>query len=201
MNAGSFYDNEQITLIDHRPFSAINEVSTLDGYHLFPPKESHTIPAGTLVQLHNISYPSAKTDWQRPLYSPKENILVYLRVAQERGNVSLFREKLHVMIAPKHINNEAQLKTFLKDIFVKEDPNNWILKESSHIQKAIWEKKVLMGMNKQQIESSLGPPLKKQFFKSLGQEQEKEVWQYHQYYIGFDENKVVKIRALGTSSS
>ncbi|HXW60943.1 MAG TPA: hypothetical protein VEK06_05360, partial [Myxococcota bacterium] len=113
MFAGRFYDNDQLKLMDHRPFSAISDVETVDGFILHPPRPSAIVPAGTLVQIIDISYPGDMDNLKRPIFSPRDHIWVYLKVAKERGKVSLFHEKTYVLVMPKNITNETELRGYL----------------------------------------------------------------------------------------
>ncbi len=193
---GNFYDDNQITLVDCKPFSAISDASTIDGFNLYPPAPNHIIPAGTLVQIEAISYPTGMEKFKRPIYSPRDSIWVYLKVAKERGQVNLFRDKPHVMVIPKNITTEEALKTYLKNYLSLKDPNKWIVKEASFIQEAIWHKRPVIGMNKAQVQAALGPPLKKQFTKEPDEKDQQELWHYDDYFIALKGERVNKVRNL-----
>ena len=113
MYAGRFYDNDQLKLLDARPFSSISDVETIDGFILTPPKPTNIIPAGTLVKIVDIVYPTELVKLQRPIYSPRDQIWVYLNVAKERGKVSIFHEKIHILVVPKIITEETQMRGYL----------------------------------------------------------------------------------------
>lgn len=194
--AGNFYDDDQTTLIDTRPFSAINDATTIDGYNLFPPAPNHIIPAGTLVEITAVSYPTAQEKFKRPIYSPRDNIWVFFRIAKERGQVSIFRPKPHVLIIPLRYSTEEQVKTYLKNYLSIKDPNMWILKEASHIQEAIWRKRPVIGMNKPQLEACLGPALKKQYTKDPDENEQQELWHYDDYFIALKKDLVIKVKKL-----
>ncbi len=110
--------------------------------------------------------------------------------------MNLFREKPHVMVIPKNITTEEQLKTYLKNYLSQKDPNTWILKEASFIQEAIWHKRPLVGMNKTQLQAALGPPLKKQFTKEPDEAAQQELWHYDDYFIALKGELVSKIKNL-----
>lgn len=193
---GRFYDDAQIVLLDCRPFSALHDVLGLEHNKLYPPDPNHIVPAGTLVEITAITYPTTKEKLKRPLYSPKNSIWVYFRVAKERGRVSIFREKTHVMVIPQNIETEEALKVYLKNYLSFNDPNVWILKEPSYIQNAIWNKKPVIGMNKAQLQASLGPPLKKQYLKEHDEKEQQELWHYDDYFITFQGDRINKVKNL-----
>lgn len=194
--AGPFYDDLGLTLIDYRPFSVIDDVKTPDGHIIRPPKEVKIIPAGTLIKLVKISYPDEKNIFKRPIYWPKNNILVYVKVAKDRGLVTLFREETHVMILPASLSEEAQVKTYLSRFFSTKDPNLWILQTESYIQDGIFTKTPKIGMRKEQVIASLGPAQKKQYQAENDFEPAQEIWRYHDYLIVFVDNKVNKITRI-----
>lgn len=196
MYGGNFYDDPSITLLDYRSFSAIDDALMPDGFSFYPPPPNHIVPAGTLVEITKIAYPTALEKFQRPLYSPKESIWVYLKVARERGRVNIFRENTHIIIVPKRFSTEEQVKNYLAQFLSTIDPNTWILRAHSSIQEAIWQKKPLVGMNKQEVIAALGPALKRQFPKELDLEENQETWHYSDYFIAFNEEIVTKVRLL-----
>lgn len=198
MFTGPFYDDDKQNLIDYRSFSSIDYVEMLDGKVLYPPRANKTIPAGTLVKIQAVTYPNEETKRKRPLYSPKDNIWVYLRVAKERGNVTIFDEKTHILIIPKTITTEPQLRGYLSRFFSSKDPNRWILQLESSIQDAIFQKRPVIGMNKEQLVTTLGPAIKKQFQKAHDFENAQEIWHYYDYLVVLTDGAVSKINKLSS---
>jgi hypothetical protein len=199
MYSGRFYDNPELNLIDYRPFDAINEVETVDGYILYPPKPERMIPAGTLVNIVKISYPDKKL--KRPIFSPQNNIWVYLQIGRERGEVSIFFDKIHVLVLPENITNDGQVRGYLSRLLSKENPNVWILPLPSHMQDAIFTKRPMIGMNKTQLEATLGPPNKMQWQKKTNFQEEKEMWHYHDYYVTLVNGQINRISPLKKADS
>jgi hypothetical protein len=200
MYAGPFYDNDKLNLIDYRIFSAIDDAQTIDGYIVYPPKETQTIPAGSLVKILQISYPDDKSVAKRPIYSPRQQIWIYLKVAKERGLVSIFHEKPYILIIPKSIINKKQLNGYLAKFFSKKNPNEWILTLESHIQDGIFNKKPIVGMKKEQLLATLGPASKKQYKKRSDFREPQEIWHYHNYFIVMVNNVVKNIKVLSHKS-
>jgi hypothetical protein len=197
MFSGPFYDDDKLNLIDYRPFSSIEYVELLDGKVLYPPKANNVIKAGTLVRIQAISYPSEK----KPLYSPRDNIWVYLQVARERGNVSMFYEKSYVLIIPKTITSEPQLRGYLSRFLSHNDPNRWILQLESYLQDAIFQKIPVIGMKREHMVAALGPALKKQFHKARDFDNAQEVWHYHDYLVVITNDEVTKVTKLMSDQS
>lgn len=195
---GPFYDDDKLGMVDYRPFSAIDDAETLDGYTLFPKNSTATIPAGTIVQIVDISYPDAHAKLKRPIFSPRDNIWVYLRIARERGRVTVFREKIHVLVIPKKITNEQSLNGYLKRFLSNKDPNRWILQQESRLQAGIFEKRPVLGMKRQHLISALGPAIKKQFQKPGNFEEAAEIWHYYDYLITIVDDVVIRISPLSS---
>lgn len=194
--AGRFFDDDKLALLDYRPFFAIDDAKTGDGHIFYPPKETRVIPAGTLVKIIDISYPDEKTTVKRPIYSPRNHIWVYVKVAKERGLVTLFHEQTHVMVMPQNITTETQVRTYLGRFLSAKDPNRWILQLESHIQEGIFHKKPVIGMKKEHIVAALGPAIKKQFQPEEDFEPAQEIWHYHDYFIVFIDGAVRKIKNI-----
>lgn len=197
---GSFYDDDKLNMVDYRPFSAIDDAETLDGFTLSPKNETTTIPAGTLVQIVDIGYPDNRSRLRRPILSPRDNIWVYLRIAKERGRVTIFREKTHVLVVPRKVSTEQQLNGYLKRFLSNKDPNRWILLQESHLQAGIFEKRPVIGMKRQHLISALGPAIKKQFKKAGDFEEAQEIWHYYDYLITIVDDVVTKISPLSSKT-
>lgn len=198
MYAGPFYKNNEMTLMDHRPSSAILEAFNADGDIIFPPKSSHIIKAGTLVQITKISYPNTKEALKRPAFSPKDRIWIHLKVAKERGKVTIFSESEHIIIVPKHIVEKSHLKDFVNSFLAKKDPHEWILGRESYIREGIWQKKPQIGMNTQDLIATLGMPQKKIVQPVQGEHEYKELWQYAHYFIVIKNDLVIKTQHLSS---
>jgi hypothetical protein len=97
---------------------------------------------------------------------------------------------------PKSITNEAQIRAYLSKLFSKDNPNEWILTLSSHVQQAIFTKAPMIGMSKGQLEATLGPPNKKQWQKKTSFQEEQEMWHYHSHYITMVNGQITRISPL-----
>lgn len=197
---GPFYDDDKVKLVDYRPFSALDDVQTLDGITVSPKSTEATIPAGSLVTIMSIDYPDEKTRMKRPIFSPRDHIWVSLKIGRERGRVTVFREKPHILVVPRMIETEEQLHGFLKRFLSNKDPNRWLLQQESYFQNGIFEKRPVVGMKRQHLVAALGPALKKQFQKASNFEEAKEIWHYHDYLIIIEDDAVTKISKIGKSS-
>jgi hypothetical protein len=117
-------------------------------------------------------------------------------VAKERGMVNLFSEKEHIMVMPKSIQNQEQLKAYLAKFLTEMDPNIQLLQQEKSIQNAIWSKKPLLGMSPKTIQWALGPPIKTETQGRGNLEVEQVLWHYPHYFIVFENNVAIKIKSL-----
>lgn len=185
--SGDFFGDDELQLVDFRPFSSIVDNSEI------PPRINRIIEAGTLVKISRITYPNT-LQTVRSLKGPKNNIWVHFFVAKERGLVSFFSHKEHILVLPENITRE-KVKTYLAQILSKSDPNLWILHSASHIQEGIFKKRPLLGMTTEQLTATLGPPQKKQAQNKSEFHDEQEIWEYRDYFIVLSEGLVIKIKS------
>lgn len=196
--SGSFYGYPKINLIDSRPFKYINDAKTVDNLVIYLKNETEIVPLGTMVKIERIEYPTFINLLKRPIYSPRDNIWVYLKIGKRRGQTNIFREKDFILLIPKKISDDAAVKKYLENFLTKEDPNPWVLTQREYIQKAIWDKKPVLGMNKKQLSAALGTPLKIEFIKKDSAFTGDEVWHYHQNIVIFEDEKIIKISSISS---
>lgn len=187
--AGPFYDDSQFRLTDPKAFLSIKGVS-INGQEMKAPKEDSIIPAGTLVEILDIIYPDFISQIKRPLYSPRKNVWILLKFGLERGLVNIYHEKTHILILPIDIQKEEEVLKYLNQFFSPNDPNHWLLTQREYIKQAIFEKKPVIGMDKNQVIKALGP------CTSITQtsNQEEEIWGYDYFVIFFKNDLVYKIQ-------
>lgn len=188
-----FFDDKKYYLLDNRPYFAINDIKDKDGNIIIPSREKFIIPVGTLIKIIRIVYPHDNIS--SSVLGHKDRIWIYVKVAKERGLVNIFDEKLYIIIVPKDIINDVQLREYLAQFLSFDDPNRWMLQTESYIQDAIHHKKPVIGMEKKHIIAALGPALSKHYIENNFIE-DQEIWQYHNYVIFFHHDKVNKISSL-----
>lgn len=193
--AGDFYDDNRTVLIDHRPFSALADAKTWDDYTIYPHHPTHIITVGTQIEITAISYPESQSSMKRPLFSPKNNVWVFFKVAKERGLVSIFEHKPHVMMLPSSIKTPQEVKKYLGELLTKHDPTPWLLNQESHFQQGILLKRPSIGMSPRHVQATLGPPESKtETFDGSGIAT--EVWSYPSHFMVFKDDAVVTIKNL-----
>lgn len=181
---GDFFGDDELYLVDFRPFFTLGEEVV--------PRESGTIPAGTLVKIAQIT--QAK-NLNRSSLGPQNNTWVHLWIAKDRGMVSFFYPKEHILVLPANITSKEQIKKYLAQILSKKDPNQWILPLASHIQEGIYKKRPIMGMNAEQLVAALGPAARKQYEAKSEFHEAQEIWEYPDYFIVMQEGTIRKIKS------
>ena len=96
MYAGVYEQNQEVTLLDAAFF-----------------KSTHIVPVGTLVQIIEIKQNNINLDTKQ--------FLVHLKVAKERGQVSIFSDKPHVLVIPEHVKSKDELKKYLGNFMSKQE--------------------------------------------------------------------------------
>lgn len=144
---------------------------------------THIVPAGTLVQITGLS-------------KPHNQFLVHLRVAKDRGQVSIFSDIDHVLKAPESVKNKNELKSYLNNFLSKKDPHLWLLQARNYIQEGIWQKHPAIGMSKRELLACMGPATKKQSQKNPDTGRPQEIWHYADYFVVIDEQGVTKVKKL-----
>jgi hypothetical protein len=158
-----------------------------------PFDSSHIIPAGTLMQI--VSVVNNQED------QAQQNYWVYLKVAKERGQVSIFNEKTHALIIPEYIRSKDDLKKYLANFLSKQDPHTWLLSARTYIQEAIWKKHPVIGMNKRELTAAMGPARKKHDQKNPNTDAPQELWYYSDYFVLLDNNQVTKVKKLSSAAN
>lgn len=183
--AGQFYGDDELTLVDFRPFFALKAEG------LSPPLIKRIIPVGTLVKIVRVSHPQKSP---RSEHGPKNNIWVHLLVAKDRGLVSFFEEKEHILVLPSKVRTKEEVKAYLAELLTKKDPNLWLLPLPSHIQAGIFNKRPVFGMGKRELKAALGSPEKTLNRKVDGLLQEE--WHYPSFFVVLNDKIVSRIRSL-----
>lgn len=156
-------------------------------------KATHIVPVGTLVQITEVK--------QNNLGPEKKQFWVHLKVAKERGQVSIFEHKPHVLIIPEQVKTKDQLKKYLTNFMSKQDPHPWILKTRAYIQEGIWNKQPVIGMGKRELLAAMGPARKKTTQKNPDTNQNQEIWHYANYFVLIDNEEVTKVKKLSAQTN
>jgi hypothetical protein len=154
---------------------------------------THIVPAGTLVQIIDVKQTHTSPDTKQ--------FFVHLKVAKERGQVSIFSDKPHVLVVPAQVKTKDELKKYLSNFMSKQDPHRWILTARTYIQEGIWHKQPVIGMAKRELLAAMGAPRKKQHQKNPDTHNAQEIWHYANYFVLIDNEEVIKVKKLSGFSN
>ncbi len=181
MFAGQFCDHDNLSLIDYRPFKYLNNLKDTNN-ELCSVQQQDIIKAGTKAEIIEIKY--------------TDQVLVFLKIARERGQVSFFRDNLYVFLMPDHVIQKEEVRKYLSQFLTNKDPNPWLITQKEYIQKAIWSKEPAFGMNREHLKAALGLPLSTQKLTKTSINEEQELWHYDNYIITLEEQEVIKINKI-----
>lgn len=199
--AGTFYDDDRYFLLNPRPFDEIDYVKMPDGATVLPPAATHIIPVGTKVTVSAVEWPDWQNYLNRPIFTPRHLIWVKMKVAKERGQVSLMHDKTFIMLVPFEGGHTELFAGWFKGIFSDKDTNPWLLRHKPEITKAILEKKAVAGMSKEALIASMGDPNTwSREFSDEAAKTIKEIANYEKQVVVIENGVVSKIQALTPST-
>lgn len=156
--AGQFYDDERFDLVHPRSFNELTYVQMPDGANVLPPNATEIIPVGTKVSISQIEWPDLKTYLNRPLFTPRAYPWMKMKIAMDRGDVSMMRAKTYIFVLPVGHDNDAQFESWFASIFSVEDTNRWLLYLKDNVKEGVLNKKAVIGMSLEAMFAALGEP-------------------------------------------
>ena len=155
---GQFYDDDRFELLHSRHFDELTYLRTLEGETIFPPPENGIVPAGTRVRVEQIAWPTAKTVFDRPLYTPRYTTWVFLRVGRDRGETRFERSKKHILLIPGGIPDRETFSQWFDTYFSEDDPNLWISQLPPEQRDGVLQKRAVVGMDYESLTAAMGYP-------------------------------------------
>jgi len=152
---GPFYDDRGRSLVDAREFSALRLMTSPDGEIIIPPPAQGIIPAGTEVEVHAIEFPDSATIVRRPLFTPRYNIWVVLRVARLPNR---YQPGDHVWVLPTAVRDRAEVMAAIDTLLSREDLAPWLTGRNSAARQAIDEKRAQEGLHYDELVAAIGLP-------------------------------------------
>lgn len=158
MYVGPFYDDDRYRLLDPRRFEELRYLRNAEGDVIQPPAASGIVPAGTRVRLEKIDFPTGDKVWRRPLYTPRYTTWLQLRVARDRGDVTLERQQKHILLLPAFLKDQKGFEQWLDSMLTEEDPNQMIRDLPADQREGIDTKTPVVGMTRKTLTMALGYP-------------------------------------------
>lgn len=185
MYAGDFCHKENIKLLSLNSFAYLQNMENFPKNSNCHAKQEEIIKIGTKIEIVDLVHDN-KLDISYLL----------LKIAKERGNVNFFKNNSYIFIIPKSLTSKFATKEYLNNYFSKNDPNKWLILEKEEIQKAIFNKYPIFGMNKEQLKAALGLPTNIEKMQKSSIQEEQEIWSYLEYLIIFEKKQIVKITKI-----
>lgn len=185
MYAGDFCYKNNTKLLSLTPFLHVQDTTNLPKNTNCQPEEKEIIKIGTKIEIMELKYD----------HKAKESYLL-VKVAKERGNVSFFKDDSYIFMIPTDFSNKNQIKEYLNNYFINNDPNKWLLLQQEYIQKAIFNKYPVFGMTKEQLKATLGLAVNIEKMQKSSLNEEQEIWTYADYLIIFAKEQIIKITKI-----
>jgi len=155
---GTFYSDEKRALVDARPFDQLRFMTGPDGDIIIPASPQGILPAGTKVQLVDLQFPTSAAIARRPLFTPRYNIWVVLRVSRYAGDIDLYRKGDHILVLGNTLREPAAIEAHLDALLSHEDLTPWLSQRSDRARLAIAEKRAEEGLTFEELVAALGFP-------------------------------------------
>lgn len=189
---GFFYDDKRYRLAHPKPFGQLHALKTADGYTILPPPHDDIVPAGTRVRVERIRWPTPGNICAAPLYTPKRLTWVVVRMALDRGHVTLWREKPYIMLVPRHVQTQAAFMAWFNGLFTATDPNPWLDGLPESLQRGIAVKQPVAGMDERALRAALGPPDRVE----TDQADAARVRRYNTWRVTLRQGRVTEVKAV-----
>lgn len=157
---GAFYDDTRRFLLDAKNFKDLRLMTAPDGDLIIPAPAQGIIPAGTKVQVLAVDFPTSAAIFKRPLFTPRYNTWLVLKVARFKGDANLFREGEFIYVLPTTARSPEALQSTLQALLSSESMDPWLQQRSQEVRLAIFEKRAQQGLSFDELVAALGLPEK-----------------------------------------
>jgi hypothetical protein len=198
---GPFYDDDRYALVSTNQFDELAYVKMPDNETILPPNANGIIPYGTKVVVQSIDWPDLQNYLNRPIFTPRHLPWMKLKIALDRGQVSLFRPETFIYVLSIDADNAKHFETWFRTIFSDKDSNVWLLSLKPEFKSGVLEKKAIKGMPRDVLLAALGEPSSwsKEFVDEAANVT-KEIASYKKQVVVIEGGVVTKIQALTPST-
>lgn len=203
MYVGQFYDDDRYRLLDPHRFEQISYLRTAEGDVLAPPPADGILPAGTRVRVERVAFPTGDNVFRRPLYTPRYTTWVYLRVARDRGDITLEHDRRHVLLLPAFLSDQPSFDQWFDAVLSDDDPNPRIRALSDEHRRGVDTKTPMEGMTYETLTMAMGFPdrISGEVQERDGRSMTVEVAIYGAVSVVLEDGKVVRVSRPDASSS
>jgi hypothetical protein len=192
---GPFYDDDRFRLAHARKFEELTYLRTPDGDIILPPPSDEIIGVGTRVKIEKIEWPTGMNIFKRPIFTPRHCPWLYLRVARDRGQVTMNRDHLYILLVPDQVHDDKSFREWLEGILSSQDTNNWLMNLDKNERDGVLKKQALVGMSSESLMAALGQPdqLRRESVRQGERNITKEVAIFGPTIVILEDEKVVRI--------
>lgn len=158
MFVGQFYDDDRYDLVDTRRFEETRYLLNAEGDAITPLPAQAVVPAGTRVRVTAVAFPTGDHVFRRPIYTPRYSTWIYLKLARERGDVRIERDRPAILLAPSYLQSQAEFDQWFSAVLSEADPNPRIRALPEPVRRGIDEKKPVEGMPYDILTMAMGFP-------------------------------------------
>lgn len=167
--ATPFFGDTTRRLLTPVPPEQVRMLEQPDGTPILPGPVESVFPAGTLVRIRALDFPTAIAQTERVLMTPRTQTWVTVDIAGTPKNAPPY-----VVVLRPQIKDDRELDAEVDRWLAREDPKTRLQAFSDVIQTAIAGKKVVLDMPAEALEMALGYPDRRVL--ALEGEKKKETW-------------------------
>lgn len=167
--ATPFFGDATKRLLTPVPPEQVRMLEQPDGTPIVPGPIETVFPAGTVVRIKQLEFPTALSQTERVLMTPRTQPWLYLDVAGTAKDAPPY-----LLVLRPQIKDDRELEAEVDRWLAREDPKVRLSGFSDVIQNAIAGKKVVLDMPAEALEMAWGYPDRRVY--SLEGEKKKETW-------------------------
>lgn len=152
LNVLPFYADATKRLVSPLHADSILPATDARGAPVGPGPVESMLPMGTRVRVDKLEFPTGLVVARRPVGTPRESPWVFLSYAGAP------RDRAFVAVLRASMTTREDALAALADLFSEEDPSAWLKNVAPETKKAIEEKRLVAGMDRDQVLLAWGRP-------------------------------------------
>jgi hypothetical protein len=159
MYFGDLYDDNEKWLLSPYPFAETYFIVDTHGAPIHPGGQRGLFPAGARFVVQRVEFPDVPAMATRMLTTPRYNPWVYLTPAP--GTVAPEGRRAFILVLPPDLDTEAAAEAAVAAALAPEgEMKKWLESRRPTVRVAIEHKEVVPGMTLEELNASLGTPLR-----------------------------------------
>jgi hypothetical protein len=164
-----FFGDTSKKLLSPLPSDEVRLLENTDGSAINPGPVEVTFPAGAMVRIKKVEFPSSFTMTERMLMTPRTLIWVYLDLAGTPKSAPPY-----VLVLRPGLKDETEFLSEIERYLTKEDPAARLSAFSDGVREAVLTKRAVVDMPSDALEMAWGYPESKRV--SFDGERKQEIW-------------------------